>query len=145
VVADRVEVIGELHCATSVSEPLRRGGFKASSPRKRQAWPARASTTLPSAMWLRSSLRSKQRGAPVAANKELEVDQDVLSWCVGRASSINPRRRRATARKEVARDRVLDDQELAQVILAARKLGGPYAGIVNSWRLPASAAKKSRG
>jgi len=32
--------------------------------------------------------------------------------------------------KEVARDRVLDDNELAQVILAARKIGGPYGGIV---------------
>jgi len=32
--------------------------------------------------------------------------------------------------KEVARDRVLDDRELAQVILAARKIGGPYGGIV---------------
>jgi integrase len=32
--------------------------------------------------------------------------------------------------KEVARDRVLDDTELAQVILAARKIGGPYGGIV---------------
>jgi integrase len=32
--------------------------------------------------------------------------------------------------KEVARDRVLDDNELVQVILAARKIGGPYGGIV---------------
>jgi integrase len=32
--------------------------------------------------------------------------------------------------KEVARDRALDDRELAQVILAARKIGGPYGGIV---------------
>jgi integrase len=32
--------------------------------------------------------------------------------------------------KEVTRDRVLDDQELAQVILAARKIGGPYGGII---------------
>jgi integrase len=32
--------------------------------------------------------------------------------------------------REVARDRVLNDQELAQVILAARKIGGSYAGIV---------------
>jgi len=32
--------------------------------------------------------------------------------------------------KEVARDRVLDDEELAKVILAARKIGGPYGGIV---------------
>lgn len=32
--------------------------------------------------------------------------------------------------KEAARDRVLDDNELANVILAARKIGGPYGGIV---------------
>ena len=32
--------------------------------------------------------------------------------------------------REVARDRVLTDQELAQVILAARKIGGLYGGIV---------------
>jgi hypothetical protein len=32
--------------------------------------------------------------------------------------------------KEVARDRVLNDQELAQVILAAREMDGPYGGIV---------------
>ena len=32
--------------------------------------------------------------------------------------------------KEVARDRVLDDEELAKIILAARQIGGPYGGIV---------------
>ena len=32
--------------------------------------------------------------------------------------------------REVARDRVLDDFELAQVLLAARTIGGPYGGIV---------------
>jgi integrase len=32
--------------------------------------------------------------------------------------------------KEVARDRILDDSELTQVILAARKIGGPYGAIV---------------
>jgi integrase len=32
--------------------------------------------------------------------------------------------------KEVPRDRVLSDEELARVILAARQLGDPYGGIV---------------
>lgn len=32
--------------------------------------------------------------------------------------------------KEVARDRVLDDEDLARVILAARTIGGPYGCIV---------------
>jgi integrase len=33
-------------------------------------------------------------------------------------------------RKEVARDRVLSDEELTEVILAARRIGGPYGAIV---------------
>jgi hypothetical protein len=33
--------------------------------------------------------------------------------------------------KEVARDRILDDEELAEVILAARKIGGPYGGVLD--------------
>jgi integrase len=32
--------------------------------------------------------------------------------------------------KEIARDRVLSDEELARVILAALRIGGPYGGIV---------------
>ena len=32
--------------------------------------------------------------------------------------------------KQVARDRVLSDGELARVILAARQIGGPYGKIV---------------
>jgi hypothetical protein len=58
--------------------------------------------------------------------------------------------------KEVARDRVLDDDELDQVILAARKIGGPYGGIVELLALtgqrreeeiatPASRAGATRG
>jgi integrase len=31
--------------------------------------------------------------------------------------------------KEIARDRILTDEELAKVIVAARKIGGPYGGI----------------
>ena len=32
--------------------------------------------------------------------------------------------------KQVARDRVLDDKELASIILAARRIGDPYSGII---------------
>jgi integrase len=54
-----------------------------------------------------------------------------LRWCVGRAVlDQSPAEGVPLPAKEVARDRVLDDQELAQVILAAREVGGPYAGIV---------------
>jgi integrase len=54
-----------------------------------------------------------------------------LRWCVGRAVlDQSPAEGVPLPAKEVTRDRVLDDQELARVILAARKIGGPYGGIV---------------
>src|SRR3984893_5291027 len=73
----------------------------------------------------------EQRGAPVAANKTLKSIKTFLRWCVGRAVlDQSPAEGVPLPAKEVARDRVLDDQELAQVILAARKIGGAYGGIV---------------
>jgi integrase len=54
-----------------------------------------------------------------------------LRWCVGRAVlDQSPAEGVPLPAKEVARDRVLDDEELARVILAARQIGGPYGGIV---------------
>ena len=73
----------------------------------------------------------EQRGAPIAANKTLKSIKTFLRWCVGRAViDQSPAEGVPLPAKEVARDRVLDDQELAQVILAARKMGGPYGGMV---------------
>jgi integrase len=54
-----------------------------------------------------------------------------LRWCVGRAIlDQSPAEGVPLSAKEVARDRVLGDKELAQVVLAARRMGGPYGGIV---------------
>ena len=73
----------------------------------------------------------EQRGAPVAANKALKTIKTFLRWCVGRAVlDQSPADGVPLPAKEVARDRVLTDPELAQVILAARTMGGPYGGIV---------------
>jgi integrase len=73
----------------------------------------------------------EQRGAPVAANKTLKAIKTYLRWCVGRAVlDQSPAEGVPLPSKEVACDRVLDDNELAQVILAARKIDGPYGGIV---------------
>ena len=73
----------------------------------------------------------EQRGAPAAANKTLKSIKTFLRWCVGRAIlDQSPAEGVPLPTKEVARDRVLDDQELDQVILAARRIGGPYGGIV---------------
>jgi integrase len=73
----------------------------------------------------------EQRGAPAAANKTLKSIKTFLRWCVGRAIlDQSPAEGVPLPAREVARDRVLDDQELAQIILASQKIGGPYAGIV---------------
>jgi integrase len=73
----------------------------------------------------------EQRGAPIAANKALKSIKTFLRWCVGRAIlDQSPAEGVPLPAKEVSRDRVLNDQELGQIILAARKIGGPYGGIV---------------
>jgi integrase len=73
----------------------------------------------------------EQRGAPASANKALKSIKTFLRWCVGRAIlDQSPAEGVPLPAREIARDRVLTDQELAQVILAARKIGGSYGGIV---------------
>jgi integrase len=73
----------------------------------------------------------EQRGAPMAANKALKAIRTFLGWCVGRAVlDRSPAEGVPLPAKEIARDRVLTDPELAQVILAARQMAGPYGGIV---------------
>ncbi len=72
-----------------------------------------------------------QRGAPSTANKTLKSLKTFLRWCVGRAVlDQSPAEGVPLPTKEVARDRVLSDAELVGVILAARKIGGPYGAIV---------------
>jgi integrase len=73
----------------------------------------------------------EQRGAPVAANKALKAIKTFFRWCVGRAVlDRSPADGVPLPAKEVARDRVLDDDELVRIIAAARQIGGPYGGIV---------------
>jgi integrase len=87
-----------------------------------------------------------QRGAPVAANKTLKVIKTFLRWCVGRAVlEQSPAEGVPLPTKEVARDRVLTDQELARVLLAARKIGGPYGGIVELLALTGQRRKEVAG
>jgi integrase len=73
----------------------------------------------------------EQRGAPAAANKALKSLKTFLRRCVGRAVlDQSPAEGVPLPAKEVTRDRVLDDTELARIILTARRIGGPYGGIV---------------
>jgi len=72
-----------------------------------------------------------QRGTPMAANTLLKVIKTFLNWCVGRAViDASPAEGVPLPGKEVARDRVLTNNELASIIRAARQIGGAYGGIV---------------
>ena len=71
------------------------------------------------------------RGAPAAANKTLKSIKTFFKWCVGRAVlEKSPAEGVPLPGREHARDRVLNDIELAKVIRAARKMNGVYGGIV---------------
>ncbi|HEY3643175.1 MAG TPA: tyrosine-type recombinase/integrase [Xanthobacteraceae bacterium] len=73
----------------------------------------------------------EQRGTPVAANKALKSIRTFLRWCVGRAVlDRSPAEGIPMPAKEITRDRILTDDELVRVIIAARKIGGPYGAIV---------------
>jgi len=72
-----------------------------------------------------------QRGTPIAANKVLKTIKTFLRWCVGRAVlDLSPADGVPLPAKEVTRDRVLTDDELVRVIVAARTIGHPYGSIV---------------
>ena len=88
----------------------------------------------------------EQRGAPIAANKTLKTIKTFLRWCVGRAVlDQSPADGGPLPAKEVARDWVLTAPELAQVILTARTMGGPYGGIVELLALTGQRREEAAG
>src|SRR5262252_4909311 len=132
VVADRVEDLLETFIAQHLSQ--NRSGGEISRLLRREVgkpWAGRSIHEISKRDVVDLVSAIEQRGAPVAANKSLKSIKTFLRWCVGRAVlDQSPAESVPLPSKEIARDRVLGDKELAQVILAARKMGGPYGGIV---------------
>jgi integrase len=132
IVADRVEDVLETFIAQRLSQ--NRSGDEIARLLRREVgkpWSGRSINEISKRDVVEVVTAIEQRGAPVAANKALKAIKTFLRWCVGRAVlDQSPAEGVPLPSKEVARDRVLDDSELAQVILAARKIGGPYGGIV---------------
>jgi integrase len=132
IVADRVEDLLETFIAQRLSQN-RSGGEIARLLRREvgKTWGGRSIHEISKRDVVEVITAIAQRGAPVAANKALKSTKTFLRWCVGRAVlDQSPAENVPLPSKEIARDRVLDDDELAEVILAARKIGGPYGGIV---------------
>jgi len=132
IVADRVEDLLETFIAQRLSQN-RSGGEIARLLRREvgKTWAGRSIHEISKRDIVDVVSAIEQRGAPVAANKTLKSIKTFLRWCVGRAVlDQSPAEGVPLPSKEVARDRVLDDEELTRVILAARQIGGPYGGIV---------------
>jgi integrase len=132
VAADRVEDLLETFVAQRLSQN-RSGGEIGRLLRREvgKSWTGRSIHEISKRDVVELIATIEQRGTPVAANKALKSVKTFLRWCVGRAVlDQSPAEGVPLPSKEVARDRVLDDNELAHIILATRKIGGPYGGIV---------------
>jgi integrase len=131
-VADRVDDLLEAFIAQHISQ--NRSAPEISRMLRREigsAWGSRSIHEISKRDVIGVVSAIEQRGAPVAANKALKSIKTFLRWCVGRAVlDRSPADGVPLPAKQVARDRVLSDGELAQVLLAARQIGGPYGSIV---------------
>ena len=132
VVADRVEDLLESYIAQRLSQNRSAGEISRLLRREiGKAWTGKSIHEITKRHVVEVISAIEQRGAPAAANKTLKSIKTFLRWCVGRAVlDQSPAEGVPLPAKEVARDRVLDDRELANIILAAREIGGPYGGIV---------------
>jgi integrase len=66
-----------------------------------------------------------------ASHRLLKTLKTFFRWCVGRAViDSSPAEGLSSSYREISRDRVLSDQELAKIVLAAREIPPPYGGIV---------------
>jgi integrase len=130
-VADRVEDLLEAYIAQHVSQNRSARATSQMLRRELGAWRGRSVHEISKRDVMDIVSAVEQRGAPVAANKTLKAVRTFLRWCVGRAVlDQSPAEGIPLPTREIARDRVLNDVELARVIVAARQIGGPYGGIV---------------
>jgi integrase len=66
-----------------------------------------------------------------ASHRLLKTLKTFFRWCVGRAViDSSPAEGLSSGYREISRDRVLSDRELAQILRAAREMSPPYGGIV---------------
>jgi integrase len=132
IVADRVEDLLDLYVTQRLAQ--NRSGREISRLLHRELgkpWAGRSIHEISKRDVVELVSAIAQRGAALAANKTLKSIKTFLRWCVGRGIlDQSPAEGIPLPTKELTRDRVLKDEELARVILAARQIGGPYGGIV---------------
>jgi integrase len=131
VVADRVEDLLEAFISQHVSQNRSAHATSRMLRRILGTWGGRSIHEISKRDVMEVVAEVERRGAPVAANTYLKAIKTFLGWCVGRAVlDQSPAEKVPMPTRQVARDRVLTDDELGRVIIAARQIGGPFAGIV---------------
>ena len=132
IVADRVEDLLESYIAQHVSQ--KRSAYEVSELLRREMgrpWTGRSIHEITKRDVVEVISAIEQRGALGTANKALKLMKTFLRWCVGRAVlDRSPAEGIPLPAKANARDRVLTDRELAQIISSAQNMRGPYGGIV---------------
>jgi integrase len=131
IVADRVTDLLEAFIAQHVAQNRSAGEVSRMLRREIIPWGTRSihEITKRDVVDLVSAIH--QRGTPIAANKVLKTIKTFLRWCVGQAVlDVSPADGVPLPAKEVTRDRVLTEDELVRVIVAARTMGEPYGAIV---------------
>jgi integrase len=131
IVADQVEDLLEAFIAQHVSQNRSARGVSQMLRRELAGWTSRSIHEIEKRDVIDVISSIEQRGAPVAANKALKAIKTFLRWCVGRAVlDQSPADGIPLPTREIPRDRVLSNEELLRIILAARQIGGAYGGIV---------------
>ena len=131
-VVDRVEDLVELFITEHVSKT--RSAREISRLLRREvipSWGTRSVHEIGKRQIIELVTEVAARGTPSAANKLLKMVKAFFGWCVGRAIlDISPANGLAAPARERAWDRVLEDDELARILRAARQMDGPYGSIV---------------
>jgi integrase len=131
-IVDRIDDLVEAYIVEHVSK-TRTSAEIASLLRREvvRSWGPRSVHDLKKREIIDLVMQTLGRGTPAAANKLLKQVKRFLSWCVGRAIlETSPAQGLKALAKEVARDRVLTDEELTRIICASRQIGYPYGHIV---------------
>jgi integrase len=75
--------------------------------------------------------RVRERGSLIMANRVLAAVRKFFNWCIGRGIlDVSPCAGVAAPAREQARHRTLTDDELSEVLRAAREIGFPFGSIV---------------
>ncbi|MEO5338470.1 MAG: tyrosine-type recombinase/integrase [Magnetospirillum sp. WYHS-4] len=73
------------------------------------------------------------RGSPIMANRLLAALRKLFNWAMSRGIiTVSPCEGISAPIREVARDRVLTDDELVAIINAATTIGGAFSGIMHT-------------